>query len=157
MLIGVMSDTHCIDRYIDLAFDKLKSVDVILHLGDCSPDIKKFKHKFKGDIYVVDGNCDFRQEYPKEQILEFRNKKIFMTHGDLYGVKRDLNNIYYRGQEIGADIVLFGHSHVETIQKINNMILMNPGSVSLPKGRGKSVGIIEIKENDDIEVKIEYL
>lgn len=157
MLIGVMSDTHCIERYINLAFEKLKDVDVILHLGDCSSDIKKLKDKFKDEIYVVDGNCDFKGEYPKEQILEFSNKKIFMTHGDLYGVKCDLNNIYYRGQEVGADIVLFGHSHIEMIQRVNNMILMNPGSTSLPKGRGKSVGIIEIKEDGNVEAKIEYL
>ena len=39
-----------------------------------------------------------------------RGKKIFITHGDLYGVKYGMTNIYYKGKEVGADIVLFGHS-----------------------------------------------
>ena len=32
-----------------------------------------------------------------------------MCHGHKYGVKYGYNSIYYRGKEIGADIVLFGH------------------------------------------------
>lgn len=157
MIIGVMSDTHCIEKYINLAFEKMKNADVILHLGDCSPDIAKFKDKFNGEVYVVDGNCDFKGDYPKERLLEIQNKKIFMAHGDRYGVKNDFNNIYYRGKELGADIVLFGHSHIEMIQEVNDMLLMNPGSASLPKGKGNSIGIIEIDDNGNIDAKIEYL
>lgn len=157
MLIGVMSDTHCIEKYINLAFEKLKDTDVILHLGDCSSDVSKFRGKFAGKIYVVDGNCDFKGNYPKEQIIELKGKKIFMAHGDRYNVKYDLNSIYYRGQEISADIVVFGHSHIETIQRVKDMILMNPGSTSLPKGKGNSVGIIEIKDDGEIGAKIEYI
>ncbi|MGL5416054.1 MAG: metallophosphoesterase [Clostridium sp.] len=155
MKIGVVSDTHCIEKYIDIAIENLKDVDVILHLGDCSRDIKRFKEKLNKKIYGVDGNCDFKDEYPKEQTIELEGKKIFMTHGDLYGVKYGYNNIYYKGKEVGADIVLFGHSHIEMIEKMDDIILMNPGSTTIPKGKGNSMGFINI-ENGKITTEIKY-
>lgn len=157
MLIGVVSDTHCINKYIQLAADKIKNVDILIHLGDNSSDIEQFKKIFNGEIYVVDGNCDYRGEYPKELIIDVNSKKIFLTHGDLYGVKSGLNNIFYKGKELGADIVLYGHSHIEVIERVEDILIMNPGSVSIPKGKGHSIGFIEIDDSGNINAKIEYL
>lgn len=157
MLIAVVSDTHCINRYIQITKEKIKDADVLIHLGDNSSDVEAFRESFKGEIYVVDGNCDYKGEYPKEIIVEVNGIKIFGTHGDLYGVKRDLNSIYFRGREVGANIVLFGHSHIEGIEREGEMILMNPGSTSIPKGRGHSIGFIEISDEGEIKPRIEYL
>ena len=157
MLIGVVSDTHCINKYIQLAAEKIKNVDILIHLGDNSSDIEQFKKVFNGEIYVVDGNCDYRGEYPKELIIDVNSKKIFLTHGDLYGVKSGLNNIFYKGKELGADIVLYGHSHIEGIERVEDILIMNPGSTSIPKGKGHSIGFIEIDDSGNIDAKIEYL
>lgn len=157
MLIGVVSDTHCINKCIQLAAEKIKNVDILIHLGDNSSDIEQFKKVFNGEIYVVDGNCDYRGEYPKELIIDVNSKKIFLTHGDLYGVKSGLNNIFYKGKEVGADIVLYGHSHIEVIERVEDILIMNPGSTSIPKGKGHSIGFIEIDDSGNIDAKIEYL
>ena len=157
MLIGVVSDTHCINKYIQLAAEKIKNVDILIHLGDNSSDIEQFKKVFNGEIYVVDGNCDYRGEYPKELIIDVNSKKIFLTHGDLYGVKSGLNNIFYKGKELGADIVLYGHSHIEGIERVEDILIMNPGSTSIPKWKGHSIGFIEIDDSGNIDAKIEYL
>ena len=157
MLIGVVSDTHCINKYIQLAAEKIKNADILIHLGDNSSDIEQFKKVFNGEIYVVDGNCDYRGEYPKELIIDVNSKKIFLTHGDLYGVKSGLNNIFYKGKEVGADIVLYGHSHIEGIERVEDILIMNPGSTSIPKGKGHSIGFIEIDDSGNIDAKIEYL
>ena len=34
---------------------------------------------------------------------------------------------------------------------------MNPGSTSIPKGKGHSIGFIEIDDSGNIDAKIEYL
>ena len=58
-----------------------------------------------------------QSKYPKEGIIEVNRRKIFFTHGDLYGVKSSINNIYYRGRELGVDVVLFGHTHQQIIEE----------------------------------------
>lgn len=159
MLVAVISDTHRMNRYINLAKEIIKDADVLIHLGDNIEDVESLESGFKGEVYAVRGNCDYSNKYPKEMIIELMGKKIFFTHGDLYGVKNGLNNIYFKGRELEADIVLFGHTHEAIIEKENNLILMNPGSISLPRLKGRYVGFIDIKENGDVnpylkEIKI---
>ncbi len=151
VLIAVVSDTHRSNKYIEIIKNMISEADVLLHLGDNVDDGEELGKNFNGDTYIVAGNCDFTRKYPKERVLEFNNKKIFMTHGDLYGVKMGLNNIYYKGMELQADVVVFGHSHMSGIELSNGMTLMNPGSPSLPRlGKG-SIGFIEIDDKGNIE------
>lgn len=151
MLIAVISDTHRVKKYIDLAKNVIKDADILIHLGDNIEDVDILKDGFDGEVYAVAGNCDFSAKYPKEGMIEINGRKIFYTHGDLYGVKSTINNIYYRGRELGADVVLFGHTHEHGIERTEDLILMNPGSVSLPRLRGRYVGIIDIDDNGEID------
>ena len=147
MLIAVISDTHRVAKYINIAKEYIKSADVLIHLGDNSEDIEELTKGFKGKVYGVRGNCDFTNNYPKENIIVLEGKKILITHGDLYGVKYSLTNLYYRAKEVEADIVLFGHSHIPIVEKHNDICLMNPGSISHGACMAKrSLGYIEIKE-----------
>ncbi|MDO5518281.1 MAG: metallophosphoesterase [Clostridium sp.] len=152
MLIAVISDTHRVRKYIDLAKNVIKDADILIHLGDNIEDVDLLKDGFDGEVYAVAGNCDFSGKYPKEGMIEVNGRKIFYTHGDLYGVKSSINNIYYRGRELGADVVLFGHTHEQGIERTDELILMNPGSVSLPRLRGRYVGMIDIDDNGEIDI-----
>lgn len=151
MLIAVVSDTHRMNKFINLAKEAIKDADILIHLGDNIEDVEIFERNFNGKVYAVAGNCDYSSKYPKEGIIEVCGKKIFYTHGDSYGVKSSINNIYYKGRELEADIVLFGHTHQQLIEKGEGIILMNPGSVSLPRLNGRYVGIIDIDDNGDID------
>lgn len=150
MLIAVLSDTHRATKYINLAKKLITDADILIHLGDNIEDVEILENDFKGKVYAVAGNCDYSAKYPKEDIIEVNGRKIFFTHGDLYGVKSSMNNIYYRGRELEADIVLFGHTHEQIIEEGKDMILMNPGSISLPKFRGRYVGFIDINDDGNI-------
>lgn len=151
MLIAVVSDTHRVTKYINFAKELIKSADILIHLGDNVDDVEILEQNFNGKVYAVAGNCDFSNKYPKEATIEVNGRKIFFTHGDLYGVKNSINNIYYRGRELGVDIVLFGHTHEQVIEKAQNIILLNPGSISLPRLKGRYIGFVDINDNGDIE------
>lgn len=157
MRIAVISDTHRMTKFIHLAENLIKDADVLIHLGDNVEDVDILKQNFNGEIYAVSGNCDYSAKYPKEGIVEFNGVKIFYTHGDLYGVKSTINNIYYRGRELGVDIVLFGHTHEHGIERTNDITLMNPGSISLPRVKGRYVGIIDINDDGDFETYLREL
>ena len=133
MLIAVISDTHRVAKYINIAKEYIKSADVLIHLGDNSEDI---------------------EELTKESIIVLEGKKIFITHGDLYGVKYSLTNLYYRAKEVEADIVLFGHTHEQIILNEDGIIFMNPGSISLPKLRGRHIGYIDMNNGKIKDVRL---
>lgn len=149
MLIAVLSDTHRMDKYIQKAKEYIKNADILIHLGDNVDDAEELASEFMGEVYIVRGNCDYSNKYPKERVIEVEDRKVFFTHGDLYGVKYGLNKIYYRSKEVGADIALFGHTHVSMIEKYDDIFFMNPGSISLPRNPGKYIGFIEINKNEE--------
>lgn len=155
MKIAVISDSHYDGDSVKAIKKYLNNVDIIIHCGDGSPDIDILAKDFTGEIYVVRGNCDINNLYPIERIIEIMGKRIFITHGHRYNVKYEYNTIFYKGKEVEADIVLFGHSHKALIERVGGITIMNPGSLALPYGRAKkTMGFIEIYDDKEVEVYI---
>jgi uncharacterized protein len=141
MRILVMSDTHGETAVIARVRQHAGLVDAVFHCGDSELDAN---HETLKGTFVVEGNCDWDSSLPAEVITEVNGIKIFMTHGHLHQVKSSMMPLSYRAQEIGADIVLFGHSHMLGAELVNNTLFVNPGSLSSPRGRReKSYAIIE--------------
>ncbi len=157
MLVAVVSDTHRIQSYIDKALELIKEADVLIHLGDNVEDVEIFKDNFKGDVFAVAGNCDYSNEYPDERIVKIEDKRIFLTHGHRYNVKMGLNSLYYKAKELGVDVALYGHTHQEIIIEEDGLTIMNPGSVSLPRGRGRFVGFLEVEKGENIKAYLEEI
>jgi putative phosphoesterase len=81
----------------------------------------------------VPGNCDSSSRRKTEQIKQLEGVKFYLVHGHQYRVKTSLNALFLRGQEVGAEVVLFGHTHIPFCEKIEGMWMINPGSPSLPR------------------------
>ncbi len=88
----------------------------------------------KNNLLCVRGNCDAQVDqmvlnFPimsDYSIIYLEKRLIFLTHGHIY----NRNNLPPINKN---DIMIQGHTHVPIIENINGIILMNPGSVSLPK------------------------
>lgn len=147
MLVGVVSDTHMNKEYIKKAALSLKKCKIIIHLGDNTEDVNELKKYYSGKIVYVRGNCDYGEDVPSETIAIIENKKFFITHGHHYNVKATLLNLKYKAREVGADIVLFGHTHIALSEFDDEIWFINPGSASLPRNKKNSVAIIDISDN----------
>lgn len=154
MKILVISDTHGMNKDVVDSILAGEKADMLIHLGDYAEDGEKISKILGVPSVIVKGNGDFNSNYPEDRILKIKDKKIFLTHGHNYDIVYSLNNIYYRALELGADIALFGHTHIALNVKENDMIIMNPGSPSLPRDedRIKSYGIIEIGETIETQI-----
>ena len=47
-------------------------------------------------------------------------------------VKMDLDDLLIKAKAREADIAVFGHTHIPTIQEEDGVLMVNPGSVYLP-------------------------
>lgn len=155
MVIGVISDTHKHVNYIDKASEKLKNTDMIIHLGDNVKDVKEIEKFFSGPIVKVIGNCDFNSMSKSELFVTIENKQVLITHGHHYDVKESLLRLQYRAQELGADLVLYGHTHIAKVDYINGIFFVNPGSAALPKNGKNSVARIDIRNGEIIPSIVE--
>lgn len=155
MKILVVSDTHGNYGSFLNAAKELGSADFIIHLGDYVSDAKKISNAMKLDYITVKGNGDYGvMDVNEDESIEISGKKIFLTHGHNYRVRHNLDDLYYKGKELGADLILYGHTHVPLISKRRDIIMMNPGSPSLPRtwDRKGTFGLITITENIETEI-----
>ena len=137
------SDIHgSIDKFEKIleAFER-EVADKLVLLGDTSSSdsnsdnwiIADTLNKMKNKVELIRGNCD-RDSF--EELLDFEiydmdnlyvnGKFITITHGHYY-------NMYELPSNCG-DIFIQGHTHVPVLEKRNDKILANPGSVSRPRG-----------------------
>ena len=139
--------------------DKMDNIDY----DSLIPDIEKTKlKKIKNDIYLSDAWIEILERYDIDYrkynsvsalIFDIEDKVIFLCHGDKYNVKYGLDEIEAKAKSIDADIVIFGHTHTPLNFKKDNIIYLNPGSVSLPRGVDyKSFSIMNL-ENDNIKIE----
>ena len=152
----IFSDSHGSASNMSMALDRqIKTPDAILFLGDGARDIDNL---FVVDtpIWAVRGNCDWASsDYADktERLLYFEGHTILLCHGHEWGVKGGLGALIAHAAEVGADIVLFGHTHVPTLTTIaagenvgktvlsRPMYLFNPGSI----GYEGSFGVLTLK------------
>lgn len=104
---------------------------------DCAA-VAVLLNQIDSPVIAVGGNCDsnvdqvmldFPIEAPYSQIVEGK-RTFFLTHGHLFSPDRlpKLSN---------GDIFAAGHTHIPVLEERGGIIILNPGSVTLPKGGSK--------------------
>lgn len=99
----------------------------------------------KHEIYAVRGNCEAEVD---QMVLEFPvladymllfagERAVYATHGHVY------NEEHLPPMKPG-DVLLHGHTHVLRAEKKGDIIILNPGSVSIPKeGNPPTYAVLE--------------
>jgi len=142
--ILIVSDSHGSTEILDVIKEKHASeVDQMIHCGDS--ELTEDNHSING-FTTVKGNCDFYGDFPEEAMVGVDGYKILVVHGHLYSVKSSMLSLSYRAEEMGANIICFGHSHLLGAERIQDMLFINPGSIRLPRGRlERTYVILELK------------
>lgn len=133
MKILLFSDSHGYTHNMVKAIDENKDADLVIHLGDYVKDALKLASIYnKMNFEFVAGNNDYYTKAPNEKLLNINDKKIFITHGHSYNVKFGYDKLISKGKAINADMVFFGHTHVNEEIIKEDILLLNPGSISVP-------------------------
>ena len=98
-------------------------------------DVIAVLNSYSTRITAVRGNCDAEVDqmvldFPLTadyNILNIADRSIFMTHGHIYSLD-------HMPKLAAEDCFLYGHTHIPQAEKTNGIYLLNPGSVSIPKG-----------------------
>jgi uncharacterized protein len=138
MKIGIMSDSHGNKTAIEAAAASAGDVDFWLHAGDCCSDADYLGLISKKKVIKVSGNCDYPSRTIKdEELIEAGGHIIFLTHGHTYGVKWGTDDLAVIAANEGADIAVYGHTHIADQSKRGNVLVLNPGSISQPRDGSK--------------------
>ena len=150
MRIGVFSDSHGDISAAKRFFESLAPLDCLFHLGDYATDGEKLAKLFSCPAYAVRGNCDYRSDKPLEQIVALGGKRFLLLHGHQYYY---MDALFYRGEEVHADMVLYGHTHMPDLSADGPRLLLNPGSLSRPRGGSVESCAVILLEGNELNVR----
>lgn len=161
MKLLFISDIHGSLYYIKKAIEVFKEekADYLAILGDelyhgprnplpleYNPmGVAELLNQFADRIIAVKGNCDSEVDelvlnFPimaPSSIILYNGRRLFLTHGHIYN-ESNLPNLS------DGDVLIYGHIHIPKAEKKDNIYIINPGSISLPKeGKPSTYGILE--------------
>lgn len=147
----IVSDTHGrrarLEELIEYRQRLLLKGEVLnlIFLGDGLSDLFACRQYDNVIVHAVRGNCDavdrfspYGEEIPLYRLIRVGNYKIFMAHGHTLSVKSTRDELCREASRQGADIALFGHTHIPTLEYIEkgsirgvecDLTVFNPGSL----------------------------
>lgn len=163
MKIGVISDTHGSLEGWEKAWKILKNTDLIVHCGDLfnhgpgNPIPERYNPKELLNIFnnldkqvlIVKGNCDSEVDQTFLNLpmsfpflfFQINNFRFLASHGHIFKKEEWIK----LGKNWKIDILISGHTHIPNLERIENLIILNPGSPSIPK-ENPTVAIISLKD-----------
>jgi len=119
--LGIISDTHGLLR--EEAIKLLDGVDHIIHAGDIGePNILQ-RLAAVAPVSAIRGNIDVQpwaSSLPDTIQTTLFGQKIYVIH--------DRNELAVAPAEMGIDLVISGHSHRASVEKLSDVLYVNPGS-----------------------------
>ena len=162
MKVLVVSDTHGNIENAKIILEQVisKGVEVVLHCGDYVSDARLIQKCYPEiQVYSVYGNCDVGFGGAYSEVVTLDGVSIYMSHGHKYGVKwGDYEEMIIDALAHEASIAVCGHSHEAYLESQQDVLIMNPGSLTLPRdSKYPSYGILEIRDGHIKEVSIMQL
>lgn len=159
MRILIVSDSHGRNNHLSTVLDRVGEIDMFLHLGDLEGSEDFIETFVDCRIEMISGNNDYFTEIPREKIIKIGKYTVFMTHGHLYSVYYGTDKLKDAARARNADIVLYGHTHMPSVDQSDDIIAVNPGSISQPRqpGRQPSFILMELDRYGEAHFSINYV
>lgn len=163
MKIVIFSDTHGRQDLMKQIIEKEKPFEVMVHAGDMEDQVSGVLGYTDYQIRIVAGNCDYGLGYSRELFFDLDRYHVLLIHGNMCGSihcnpAQSIESLKNYARNKGADILIFGHTHVPKMERDEELLCINPGSLSLPRQENHKPSYAVLKiENGKIECEIKYV
>lgn len=159
MKVLIISDTHGKIDHVTMVLERTipLGVGAILHCGDYASDARLLQKYYPHiEVHYVYGNCDVGFGGAYSEVVEIEGVSFYMTHGHRYGVKwGEYDDLVIDAIAHEAQVAVCGHSHCAHIEWQDEVLVLNPGSITQPRdGRYPSYAIVEVKEGQIREANV---
>ena len=138
----IFSDSHGRrNALLDVVQRQIQPPAAVFFAGDGLRDLEVLEG-YDLTVHAVAGNCDWMALEEQERLILAGGLRVLLTHGHLYSVKSGYGRLIARGASLGADVILFGHTHQPHYERLEAgtelgtcvlakpLHLFNPGSVA---------------------------
>ena len=151
---------------VNEVFSLLKSRETITVKGnhDCYllKEIAISEERFKSynlkhvDDVILDANREWLSNIPLMRRFELDGVHFMLCHGSPWSTEEYIypdHTKFKRFADFVADVIVMGHTHIPLIKKVNDVLLINPGSCGQPRDYNP-LAAYAILETRDMQVEI---
>lgn len=159
MKILIVSDTHKRHGNLQAVLEKVGEISLLIHLGDSEGEEDYIETIAGCPVEIIAGNNDFFSSLSKEKVIQIGKYKVLLTHGHYYYVTVGVERLKEEVRARGINIAMFGHTHRPYLEIEDDMVILNPGSISFPRqdGRKPSYILMELDDKGEAHFTINYL
>lgn len=160
MKIGILSDTH--GKMHPRVPEVFAGVDAIFHAGDIGNEDIIITLETIAPVYPVYGNIDsfpLVGRYPEVRLEKVAGKRILMAHIMLLFEQKIIDKLLARtGETTPPDVFIYGHTHTDRIERLDEILTINPGSAGPARFRSKpTVAFLEIADDGEMHAWVHHL
>ena len=133
MRILIVSDTHGRTNNLEWVLEKVKPLDLMIHLGDLEGGEDYIEAIAPCPVQMVAGNNDYFSDLPRQKIIDIGGYKALLVHGHHHGVSFDSRQVKEAARVEQCSIAMHGHTHWPSIDLKDGITRLNPGSISCPR------------------------
>jgi putative phosphoesterase len=154
----IISDSHGNISALRTVLSRGREIapDCAVFLGDGILDLERAAAAagFSCVWHKVRGNNDPVFNVPEAAVLDICEHRFFLCHGHRYSLYRGYDALAAAARNNGADAALFGHTHVPSLDNEDGLLLINPGSVGMPRSMvGATFAVIECLPKTPLKVE----
>ena len=125
-LVGLISDTHGLVR--PSVHEALAGVSLILHAGDVGGEEILAELETIAPVRAVFGNTDPPDHRDLVDALDLTidGVRVHVSHGHEIG--RKVTPEARAAAYADADVVIYGHTHIQRIDRVGRQLVVNPGA-----------------------------
>lgn len=159
MKVLIVSDTHKKNENYIKVLTAVSPVDLVIHCGDSEGSEYLISNAAGCPVEIVAGNNDFFSQLPAEREFHIGRYHVWVTHGHNFYVSMGNQRLKQEARARGIDIVFYGHTHRPVLDLSEDVIAVNPGSLSYPRqdGRKPSYALMDIDREGEAHFTLRYL
>jgi len=159
--ILIISDSHFLRKKELIDFiHQFEDIKATIHCGDI---YMGYEPDEIDNLYICKGNNDFAN-LPRIHHFTIDNVTFTITHGNMNNFTYHPESLKILLEDYPADVICFGHSHVPYYYQDEDVIILNPGSLTLGRTypRVNSYVIFDtdnqiakfynVKDNEEIDI-----
>lgn len=120
--VGIISDTHGLMRAE--ALRALRGAELIIHAGDIGkPEVLDALRTVAPTVVAVRGNNDggaWARAIAETETIEIGEVRLYLLHA--------LQELALDPSASGFDVLVSGHSHRPSVERLGGVLYLNPGS-----------------------------
>jgi putative phosphoesterase len=176
MRLGIVSDLHCQPRALERALAKMGAIDRLICLGDviaqasfCNETVAMLRGRqaltiignHEEAFFAGDGRsresvdpelADWLASRPTRIDIELGGRRLCIVHSTPWPSNHSYiaagHRDFHRFASAEADVLLYGHTHQPLVRKVEQTLVVNPGSLGegrpAPHGFVRSFAVLDL-------------